>query len=180
VSARKLPARVDDTRRESQRKIKKRKKRKDCSMKNRLAIAVCVCLSVTGLAAQNMGSASSSKAAFAKWVDEANKAQTANDAKWMEANLSDAYVEGTSFGVWIPKAQLIKDANDPANNKFTKSEITDVQTDVVGNVGLARFKETYDAMIEGQHRARTIICSMTAVKEGGSWKGLSNHCSKIE
>jgi hypothetical protein len=87
---------------------------------------------------------------------------------------------GTSFGTWIPKAQLIKDANDPANNKFTKSDISDTQTEVVGNVGLARFKESYDAVIEGQHRARTIICSMTAVKEGGSWKGLSTHCSQVE
>ena len=113
-------------------------------------------------------------------MEEANKAQTNNDAKWMEANLAAGYVEGTSFGTWIPKPQLIKDANDPSNNKFTKSDISDVQTEVVGNVGLARFKESYDAVIEGQHRARTIICSMAAVKQGSGWKGLSTHCSKIE
>jgi hypothetical protein len=98
----------------------------------------------------------------------------------MEANLAADYVEGTSFGTWIPKAELIKDANDPANNKFTKSDISDMKTEVVGNVGLARFKESYDAVIEGQHRARTIICTTTAVKEGGSWKGLSSHCSQVE
>ena len=98
----------------------------------------------------------------------------------MEANLASGYVEGTSFGTWIPKAQLIKDANDPKNNKFAKIDISDMQIEIVGNVGLARFKSTYDAMVEGQHRARTIICSMTAVKEGGSWKGLSSHCSQVE
>jgi hypothetical protein len=147
-------------------------------MKKLLAVSICaVCLGVVGLSAQK---SDDSKASFDKFVQEANKAQTANDAKWMEANLAAEYVEGTSFGVWISKAQLIKDANDPANNKFTKSEITDVKTDVVGNVGLARFKESYDAVIEGQHRARTIICSMTAVKQASGWKGLSNHCSKIE
>ena len=103
-------------------------------MKKIVAISLCAaCLSIASLAAQK--SSSNSKASFAKFVEEANKAQTDNDAKWMEANLSDAYVEGTSFGEWIPKAQLIKDANDPANNKFTKSDISDVQTDVVGNVG---------------------------------------------
>lgn len=149
-------------------------------MKKLLVISICaVGLSVAGIAAQK-SSGSDSKASFDKFVDEANKAQTNNDGKWLDANLAAAYVEGTSFGAWIPKAQLIKDANDPANNKFTKSDISDVQTEVVGNVGLARFKESYDAVIEGQHRARTIICSMTAVKQGGSWKGLSNHCSKIE
>ena len=149
-------------------------------MKKLLVISICaVFLSVAGIAAQK-SSGSDSKASFVKFVDEANKAQTNNDAKWMEANLVAGYVEGTSFGTWIPKAQLIKDANDPANNKFTKSDISDMQTEVVGNVGLARFKESYDAMIEGQHRARTIICSMTAVKEGASWKGLSNHCSHVE
>jgi len=147
-------------------------------MKKILAISFCaVCLSLAGLA-QSGGS--DSKASFDKWVEQANKAQTTNDAKWMEANLASGYVEGTSFGTWIPKGQLIKDANDPANNKFTKSEISDVQTEVVGNVGLARFKESYDAVIEGQHRARTIICSTTALKEGGSWKGLSSHCSQVE
>ena len=149
-------------------------------MKKILAICFCaVCLSLAGVAQTHSGG-SNSKASFDRWVEQANKAQTANDAKWMEANLASGYVEGTSFGTWIPKVQLIKDANDPANNKFTKSDISDVQTEVVGNVGLARFKESYDAVIEGQHRARTIICSTTALNEGGSWKGLSSHCSQVE
>jgi hypothetical protein len=149
-------------------------------MKRTLAVALCaVCLGFTNLAAQKH-SGGDSKASFEKFVQEANKAQTGNDAKWLEANLSSAYVEGTSFGTWISKSQLIKDANDPSNNKFTKSDVSDVQTEVVGNVGLARFKESYDAVIEGQHRARTIICSMTAVKEASGWKGLSNHCSMVE
>jgi len=149
-------------------------------MKKLLAISICmICVSVPGIAAAK-GSGSDSKASFDKFVDEANKAQTNNDAKWMEANLAAGYFEGTSFGSWIPKAQLIKDANDPSNNKFNKSDISDVQTEVVGNVGLARFKESYDAVIEGQHRARTIICSMTAVKQASGWKALSTHCSKVE
>ena len=150
-------------------------------MKMILAISFCaVCLSLAGIAAQSQSGGSDSKASFTKWVEESNKAQTNNDAKWMEANLAADYVEGTSFGTWIPKAELIKDANDPANNKFSKSDISDMKTEVVGNVGLARFKESYDAVIEGQHRARTIICTTTAVKEGGSWKGLSSHCSQVE
>ena len=151
-------------------------------MKRKFEVAVCaVCLvwvCVATVAAQK--SSSASKASFEQFVEESNKAQTANDAKWMETHLAAGYVEGTSFGTWIPKAQLIKDANDPANNKYTKSDVSDLQTEVVGNIGLARFKESYDAMIEGQHRARTIICSMTAEKQGTSWKALSTHCSKIE
>ena len=143
-----------------------------------LVIAVCVvCVSVAGVAAQTH---SASKASFEKWVEQSNKAQTDNDIKWLEANLAAGYVEGTSFGTWIPKAQLIKDANDSANNKFTKADVSDTQTEIVGNIGLARFKESYDAVIEGQHRARTIICSLTAVNEGGNWKGLSTHCSQVE
>jgi hypothetical protein len=146
-----------------------------------LGISFCaVCLTLAGVAAQTQSGGGESKASFEKWVEQANKAQTNNDAKWMEANLASGYVEGTSFGTWITKSQLLKDANDPANNKFSKSDISDVQTEVIGNVGLARFKESYDAMIEGQHRARTIICSTTAVKEGSGWKGLSNHCSQVE
>ena len=150
-------------------------------MKKEVAVVLgAVSLCVVSFVAQSHSADSTSKASFEKFVEESNKAQTSNDAKFMEANLADVYVEGTSFGTWIPKAQLIKDANDPANNKFTKADVTDLQTEVVGNVGVARFKESYDAMIEGQHRARTIICSMTAEKQGGSWKALSSHCSKIE
>lgn len=151
-------------------------------MKKRVAVAVCaVCLlGLYALVVAAQKTSSASKASFEKFVEESNKAQTANDAKWMEAHLAAGYVEGTSFGTWIPKAQLLKDANDPANNKYTKSDVSDVQTEVVGNIGLARFKESYDAMIEGQHRARTIICSMTAEKQGSDWKALSTHCSKIE
>jgi hypothetical protein len=150
-------------------------------MKMILAISFCaVCLSLAGIAAQNQSGGSDSKASFTKWVEESNKAVTNNDAKWMEANLAAGYVEGTSFGTWIPKAELINDANDPANNKFTKSDISDMKTEVVGNVGLARFRQSYDAVIEGQHRARTIICTTTATNEGGSWKGLSSHCSQVE
>ena len=149
-------------------------------MRKTLVIAVCaVCFIAVGLATQDQGG-QDSKASFAQFVEASNKASTSNDAKWMEANLADGYVEGTSFGTWIPKAQLIKDAGDPANNKFTKNDVSDIQTEVVGNIGVARFKESYDAMIEGTHRARTIICSMVAENTGGTWKGLSNHCSKVE
>jgi len=150
-------------------------------MKKNFAIACCVvCLCIAVCAAQKRSASNTFKASFEKFVEESNKAQTANDVKWMETHLADSYVEGTSFGTWVPKAQLIKDANDPANNKYTKSDVSDLQTEVVGNIGLARFKESYDATIEGQHRARTIICSMTAEKQGTSWKALSTHCSKIE
>lgn len=146
----------------------------------KLVIAVCiVCFSIVAVSAQKHA-AGSSKASFEQFVKESDKAQTGNDAKWMEANLADSYVEGTSFGTWIPKSQLLKDAGDPANNKFNKADVSDMKADVVGNVGTARFKETYDAVIEGQHRARSIICTMTAVKEASGWKGLSTHCSKIE
>jgi hypothetical protein len=150
-------------------------------MRKSFVIAVCaVCLSVAGFAAQDQGGDSNSKASFTQFVQDSIKATASNDAKWMEANLADGYVEGTSFGTWIPKAQLIKDAGDPANNKFMKNDISDVQTEVTGNIGVARFKETYDAMIEGTHRARTIICSTIAQNQGGTWKALSNHCSKVE
>lgn len=149
-------------------------------MKN-VAIAICaVFLCVAAFAAQKHAATSGSKASFDEFVKASNNAQTSNDVKWMEAHVADGYVEGTSFGTWVTKAQLIKDAHDPANNKFTKNDVSDVHTQVVGNIGLARFKESYDATIEGQHRARTIICSMTAEKQAGGWKALSTHCSKVE
>ena len=106
----------------------------------KFAISLCtVCLLAAGVAAQKQGG---DKASFEKFVQDSIKATTDNDAKWMQANLADSYVEGTSFGSWISKAQLIKDAGDPANNKFSKNDVSDMQTQIVGNVGLARFKES--------------------------------------
>lgn len=149
-------------------------------MRKTLMIAVCaVCFSVMGLAGQDQGG-QDSKASFTQFVQASLKATTDNDAKWLEANLADGYVEGTSYGAWLSKAQLIKDAGDPANNKFMKNQVSDMQTEIMGNIGVARFKETYDAMIEGTHRARTIICSTVAENRGGTWRALSNHCSKVE
>lgn len=149
-------------------------------MRKTLMIAVCaVCFSVMGLAGQDQGG-QDSKASFTQFVQASLKATTDNDAKWLEANLADDYVEGTSYGAWLSKAQLIKDAGDPANNKFMKNKVSDMQTEIMGNIGVARFKETYDAMIEGTHRARTIICSTVAENRGGTWRALSNHCSKVE
>jgi hypothetical protein len=105
-------------------------------MKKNFAIAVCaVCLCAAGFAAQKHAADNTSKSSFDKFVEESNKAQTSNDGKWLEAHLADSYVEGTSFGTWVSKAQLLKDAKDPANNKYTKSDISDVQTQVSGTVG---------------------------------------------
>ena len=102
-------------------------------MKRNFAISLCaVCLGVAGLVAQQHASSTGSKGSFAQFVNDSIKAQTANDAKWLEAGLVAGYVEGTSFGSWIPKEQLIKDANDPANDKFTKNDVSDVETQVVG------------------------------------------------
>src|SRR5215470_5195582 len=58
-------------------------------MKKILAISFCaVCLCLAGVASRTHGGGSDSKASFERWIEQANKAQTTNDAKWMEANLA--------------------------------------------------------------------------------------------
>ena len=65
-------------------------------MKKILGISFCVVsLGLVGVAARPHGAVD--KASFEKWVEQANKAQTDNDAKWMEANLASGYVEGTKL-----------------------------------------------------------------------------------
>ena len=67
-------------------------------MKKILAISLCaVCLCLAGVASQTHGGGSDSKASFERWIEQANKAQTNNDAKWMEANLAGGYVEAVSY-----------------------------------------------------------------------------------
>src|SRR5947209_18058146 len=87
------------------------KKKGNKLLKTNLAISLCaVFLCVAAFAAQKHSASNGSKSSFDKFVEESNKAEISNDGKWIEAHLADGYVEGTSFGTWVSKAQLVKDA----------------------------------------------------------------------
>ena len=113
---------------------------------------------------------------------ESTKADMAGQTgSWMKAHDTDDYKSGTSWGAWQDYAELQKDVADTANNKTTKRDISDIKVSVYGNhTAIARYKDSYDSMIKGEHRTRTILTTDTWVNEKGMWKLAASHSSQAD
>ena len=99
----------------------------------------------------------------------------------MKAHNTADYTMGTSWGAWEDNAELQKDAADTANNKTTRRDISDIKVSVYGNnTAIARYKESYDMIIRGEHRTRTILTTDTWVDENGVWKLAASHSSQAD
>jgi hypothetical protein len=122
------------------------------------------------------------EATITKLETDSRKADMAGQTgSWMKAHNTENYTMGTSWGAWEDNAELQKDAADTAKNKFTKRDISDIKVSVYGNnTAIARYKESYDMMIKGEHRARTILTTDTWVKEKGVWKLAASHSSQAD
>ena len=122
------------------------------------------------------------EATITKMEMDSRKADMAGQTgSWMKAHNTGDYTMGTSWGAWEDNAELQKDAADTANNKFTKRDISDIKVSVYGNnTAIARYKESYDLMIKGQHRTRTILTTDTWVNEKGMWKLAASHSSQAD
>lgn len=106
------------------------------------------------------------------------KADLANDPSFVKNHYADDYTAGSSWGNWDTKASALKDMSDPQANKTNKAEMSDLKVRTYGNTAIATFNETYDSLYHGEHRARTIMCTDTWVKEG-AWKLVAGHCSEL-
>jgi hypothetical protein len=122
------------------------------------------------------------EAAITKLEMDSRKADLAGqNASWMKAHNTDNYTMGTSWGAWEDNTELQKDAADTANNKSYKRDVSDIKVSVFGNnTAIARYKESYDLIIKGQHRTRTILTTDTWVNEKGTWKLAASHSSQAD
>jgi ketosteroid isomerase-like protein len=117
-------------------------------------------------------------AAITRIENDGIRASLANDPSYYEKNLANDYTGGTSQGTWDTKASLLADMKDVQNNKTTSQDMKDLKVRVHGDLGIATYDSTYDAMIKGRHYARTILCTDTFQQQGGSWKLMASHCSE--
>ena len=139
-------------------------------------VATSLALGVT-LIAQESADASSKVQQLEK---EMHQAQMNNDASWFEQHLADGFVEGYSWGDWADRAGAIKQMQDKSIT-FKKGDVTDMKVATFDpNVAIAHYKFTYDATMNGTHRARSVICSDTWINQSGAWKIASTHCSHVE
>jgi hypothetical protein len=145
-----------------------------------LAASCLLCLTIVPLLYSQQPSDSDAVAAITKLENEGIKADLAHDTSFTKKNLADDYVAGTSFGDWETKASMLKDADDPANNKTNSASLSDMKVSVHGNTAIARYVDTYDDIHHGQHRSRKVICTDTWVNDGVAWKEVANHCSQAK
>ena len=124
--------------------------------------------------------ASDTVAAITQLENESVKADLSTDSSWVKKNLADDYIGGDSFGAWETRSETIKDAEDTSKNKTTSESMSDLKVTAYPGAAIARYKETYDRLYHGTHRARTIICTDTWIDESGAWKQAASHCSQTK
>jgi Domain of unknown function (DUF4440) len=111
---------------------------------------------------------------------QSRNAQMKNDASWAQEHLADGFMGGNSWGDWDTKDSFIKDLQNKTN-KWTSGNISDLKVATFGpNTAVSHYTFTYDAVLKGTHRARTVICSDTWVNDSGTWKTASTHCSLVK
>jgi Domain of unknown function (DUF4440) len=72
---------------------------------------------------------------------------------------------------------MLADMKDSANNKMNSEEIRDVKVRVYDNTAIATYTDTYDAMIHGERRSKTVLSTDTFVLQNGAWKEVASHSS---
>lgn len=133
-------------------------------------------VAATGLFAQN---ANNAEASITKIENDAVKADLSDDTSFYQRELSDDWSGGTSRGTWETKQSILSDMKDPKNNHMNSEQISDMHVRVDGDVAIATYKTTYDALIHGQHVARTVISTDVFRMEDGAWKQISSHSSMV-
>ena len=116
-------------------------------------------------------------AAITQMENDSVKADLAGDSSFIEKNYADDFTEGFSGGRWETKESLLADAKDTANNKMTSEQISDLKVRVYGDTAIATYKDSYDAMIRGEHRVKTVLSTDVFVRQHGIWKEVANHSS---
>ena len=142
------------------------------------ALALTVTAAVPALVSGQGQKDSDAVAAITKLENDAIKAVLANDSAFYEKSLASDFTGGTSRGTWDTKSSMLADMKDTKNNKTTSQNLSDLKVRVHGDLAVATYTTTYDAVIQGQHYARTVLCTDALQQQNGVWKLMANHCSQ--
>jgi hypothetical protein len=113
--------------------------------------------------------------AISRLEAEAVKADLAGDPAFYRKALAEDWTRGDSDGTYYTKAQLLNLMADAKNIKTNSEKLSDLKVRVYGNTAIATYKDTYDIVIMGQHRAHTIIATDTFVKIDDEWMQVASH-----
>jgi uncharacterized protein DUF4440 len=151
-------------------------------MKKRIMLGLftlTVVLAALGLvaSAKKQPTADDAVAAITQFENDAVKADLAGDSSFFEKNYDKNWTGGFSGGTWTTKQSMLTDMKDTANNKMNSEEISNLKVRVYDNTAIATYTDTYDALIRGEHRAKTVLSTDTFVRQNGLWKEVAGHSS---
>ena len=145
-----------------------------------LASVVAVLLLAPVIISKTVTSGGDAVAAVTKLEHDAVKADLANDKAFYEKYLATDWTGGDSSGQWFTKQSMLKMMDDTKNNKMNSEKISDLKVRSYGTTAVATYKDSYDAMVLGEHRTRTVLSTDTFVKMGGVWKQVASHSSQAK
>jgi hypothetical protein len=111
--------------------------------------------------------------------NDAVKADLAGAPAFYQRVLAEDWTRGDSDGTYYSKADLLKLMTD-TSIKTNSEKLSELKVRVYGNTAVAIYKDTYDIVIQGQHRAHTIIATDTFVKTGTEWQQVASHGSEVK
>jgi hypothetical protein len=112
--------------------------------------------------------------------NDAVKANLAGDPAFYQKVLAEDWTRGDSDGTFYTKADLLGLMADTKKIKTNSERISELKVRLYGNTAVATYKDAYDILIMGQHRAHTIIATDTFVKIDGEWKQVASHGSETK
>ena len=144
-----------------------------------LLASIVVLAAVSPLAAvKDQPTTNEAVAAITQFENDAVKADLAGDSSFFQKNYADNWTGGFSGGTWNTKESMLADMKDNANNKMTSEEISDLKVRIYdNNTAIATYTDTYDGMVRGEHRAKTVLSTDTFVRQNGMWKEVAGHSS---
>jgi len=104
--------------------------------------------------------------AISNLENDAVKADLAGDPTFYQRVLAEDWTRGDSDGTYYTKAELLKLMADTKNFRTNSEKLSELKVRVYGNTAVATYKDTYDILIRGEHRAHTIIATDVFVKMG--------------
>ncbi len=143
-----------------------------------LFASMIVLAALSSIAAAKQPTTDDAIAAITKLENDAVKADLAGDSSFYVKNLADNWTGGFSGGTWNTKESMLADMKDSANNKMNSEVISDLKIRIYGdNTAVATYTTTYDALIRGERRAKTVLSTDTFLRQNGDWKQVASHSS---
>jgi hypothetical protein len=117
--------------------------------------------------------------AISNMENDAVKADLAGDAAFYPNFLAEDWTRGDSDGTFYTKTKIVGLMGDPKNFKTNSEKLSELKVRVSSNAAVATYKDSYDIMITGNHRAHTVIATDTFVKTGDEWMQVASHGAEV-